>query len=263
LSVDGTPGDQARRVGPGPAAGPGTASAAPDGLDPAVDVLRVVRGPEPALEAGGGSTRVLLGDPPGPLYLRDRAEGWTALTAAVVLAGWRDTGQALALLDLLALRRLQPLRLRMEATRALPGAPSSLGTLAALVALTSWSPAERPGLLADLRVALRTLDPVRVVGTDPGRAVLALRRLLAAHPDDPAVLAALLLRRIELAAGASIELGPGTPRLLLTGQVSVQSGREAVVAGLDPRGQGTRPRTDPTVFAGLLAADSDIRLVST
>jgi hypothetical protein len=263
VTADGPPG----LAGPGVGADQDGPLVLVDGRSPALDVgldvVRVVGGAAPAGHGrpatGRPSSTRLEALPPGPLYLREGVEGWTALTPAVVLAGWRETPDALRLLGLLSISKLDGVCLRMAGTAALPGVPAGLGSLSALVALISWPRASRPELLADIAVALAALDPAVLPG-EAARALRAVRQLVEAHPRDPAILTPLLLRAIELDPGEGIELGPGTARLLLSGTVTAQSGHEAVVGALsrDHGGVAARP-IQVTAFAGLLASESDVR----
>ena len=118
------------------------------------------------------------------------------------------------------------------------GGPAGAGPAAVLRTLLTAPAGERAALLAETLAAAR-----RVVAAGGGATVLARRaadlilRLQAAHPDDPAIPAALLLAEVELAPGEGLYLAPRMPHAYLSGfAIEVMASSDDVVrGGLTPK----------------------------
>jgi hypothetical protein len=170
--------------------------------------------------------------PPDPLTGH---ELWHPVTDTVVLAGLRDAGTATRLLQLVPLGTLNRVLLRMATPSATSRRPApTLGTLCAVSTLLCWPERRRAELIDGVAKAVEvTLG--QVPRDDGGGAVLALRwvrRLASTYPDDPMVLAPLLLHLRFVGAGSPYVVAPGRPFAHLRGlAVQVVSVDTSHVAG--------------------------------
>ncbi|MBI2709264.1 MAG: mannose-6-phosphate isomerase, class I [Actinobacteria bacterium] len=166
-----------------------------------------------------------------------------ALTPFEALCGFRSIERTLALLDDLAVPELA----------AAAGAIRERGAAAltpVVTALLEQPPTTSAPMVRSLGLRAGTLE-----ATDP---VLAwVRRLAAAHPDDPGVAVALLLNHVHLGPGEAVHLPAGHLHAYLQGTgVEVMAASDNVVRGglttkhvdipelarvLDPRPVEVRP----------------------
>lgn len=158
-----------------------------------------------AERARAGFSRGVYGDPyPKPELIY-------ALTPFTALAGLRPPAEAAELLAGLGVASLRPVveRLRLGETRD------------ALRMLLEWPGREREGLVAELA----------------GRGGAEVAGLAARYPEDPAVLAPLLMRRHELRPGQALYLGAGVLHAYLAGfGVEIMGSSDNVLrAGLTPK----------------------------
>ncbi|GAA0971404.1 mannose-6-phosphate isomerase, class I [Acrocarpospora macrocephala] len=135
-----------------------------------------------------------------------------ALTPFSALAGFRPPGEAAELVAALGLPALTPIA----------DALASGDVLAALRILLGWPAADRPALVHDL---VRTADHDLVT------------QLAEQYPNDPAVLAPLLMRHHQLAPGEALYLGAGVLHCYLDGfGVEIMGSSDNVLrAGLTPK----------------------------
>ncbi|GIH26918.1 mannose-6-phosphate isomerase, class I [Acrocarpospora phusangensis] len=135
-----------------------------------------------------------------------------ALTPFSALAGFRPPAEAAELVRALGLPALAPVADALAAG----------DVLAALRVLLGWPSAGRAGLVRDV---------VRTAGNP------LVTRLAEQYPDDPAVLAPLLMRHHELAPGDALYLGAGVLHCYLDGfGVEIMGSSDNVLrAGLTPK----------------------------
>ncbi|MFI6513446.1 mannose-6-phosphate isomerase, class I [Streptosporangium sp. NPDC050855] len=158
-----------------------------------------------------------------------------ALTPFTALAGFRPPGEAAALIGGLGLPALEPIV-----------APLAAGdTSAALRALVEWPKEGRAELLDAI---------ARAASADGGPDHELVVRLAGIHPEDPACLAPLFLRRHDLRPGEAIFLGAGVLHCYLSGfGVEIMGGSDNVLrAGLTGKPMDVEELlrvTDPSVPA--------------
>ena len=146
-----------------------------------------------------------------------RCELVVAVEPFRALAGLRDPWRAGELLDLLDIAPLLPMR------RALTAAAGSgrgrAGTLDALVRLAAWPLRQRAVLAAGVSDAARAVlvDPRTRHDRDTCAALEWVARLADRYPDDPMVLAPLLMDLVELEAGDALFVPAGVPYTYLSG----------------------------------------------
>ncbi|MFF4174042.1 mannose-6-phosphate isomerase, class I [Streptomyces sp. NPDC001744] len=137
-----------------------------------------------------------------------------ALTPFRGLCGFRAPGQCAELLDTLGVPGLRPYA---GTLRAAPGTEALAGVFRAFL---------RPpaGLLDAVTEALTT-------SAGPYRSdIAAYARVARAHPGDPGLLSALMLRYVELAPGEGLFLGAGVPHAYLSGLgVEIMAGSDNVL----------------------------------
>lgn len=181
----------------------------------------------------------LTPDPAVPEHPLAGHEVWHAVTDTLVLLGPRPTAIAGLLLDHLDDGALNPLRLRMTAAEAASSADSVIGTISAVATLACWPARRRAGLVRAIeQAAVQALEDLPVDGS--GAATRALRwvvKLSEDFPEDPLVLAPVLLRLRRFEAGTTYLLPPETPFAHLSGvAVGVSAaGSVRICGGLDPR----------------------------
>ena len=128
-----------------------------------------------------------------------------ALTPFSALSGFRPPAEAASLLGALGLEELEPHVQRLESEGAAAYRPL-LATLR-----------ERAGA----QLAVRTTRAARLAaeGADPerGQALHWIDRIADSHPEDPLVVAPLILRLIHLEPGQALFTGPGVPHSYLEG----------------------------------------------
>jgi mannose-6-phosphate isomerase len=142
---------------------------------------------------------ILPGDP-GRTYVDDwpKPEVLCALTPFEALAGFRAPADAAGLLEALAVDELAPLAARLRATVD----PAILrDTLAAFL---DWPEPDLPAILDRVVQACARLAR----GSSYGPACAAALRLAREHPDDPGLLASLLLRHVLLEPGEALFMPP-------------------------------------------------------
>ncbi|MFF5970557.1 mannose-6-phosphate isomerase, class I [Streptomyces sp. NPDC012769] len=133
-----------------------------------------------------------------------KPETIVALTSFRGLCGFRSPPQCADLLDALAVPALRP---HVEVLRTRPEE-----TALAEVFTAFLSPPE--GLLGAVTEAVTTA----VAHAGPHQKdFLCYAEVARAHPGDPGLLAALMLRRVELRPGESLFLGAGVPHAYLSG----------------------------------------------
>ncbi|MFI6415761.1 mannose-6-phosphate isomerase, class I [Streptomyces sp. NPDC050585] len=131
-----------------------------------------------------------------------------ALTRFDGLCGFRDPAGCADLLDALAVPGLRPY------ARTLRTRPEG----AALAEVFTGFLDPPAGLTGAVTEAVTAAGEGRVAHTGPYRDDLAAYAKVArAHPGDPGLLAALMLRRVELAPGEALFLGSGVPHAYLSG----------------------------------------------
>lgn len=128
-----------------------------------------------------------------------------ALTPFSALSGFRPPAEAAALLGALGLEELQPHVRRLESE----GAAAYRPLLAALRERAGTEFAGRGARAA--RLAAEGADPER------RDALRWIDRIAAFHPEDPLVIAPLILRLIHLEPGQALFTGPGVPHSYLEG----------------------------------------------
>ncbi|GGS95850.1 mannose-6-phosphate isomerase, class I [Planobispora rosea] len=136
-----------------------------------------------------------------------------ALSDFTALAGLRPAGQAAELVARLALEPLRPVLETLREGTGGDGGKDGGGnggesTAAALRTLLEWPAGERPALVRAVADAAGPLG---------GPGFRLVRRLAERYPDDPAVLAPLLLHRHELAPGQALFLGAGVLHSYVSG----------------------------------------------
>lgn len=149
--------------------------------------------------------------PPDARRFRDpnaKPELLVALEPTRALAGIRPAAETIAAVEGLRLRALDAL---LEPLREDPvGGPGR--RLATLLAM----PPERARTV--IAAAVAAADTVgREAASSTARAATLIRLLGAANPDDPAVLAALLLHDLDLAPGEAIFIAPRMPHAYIEG----------------------------------------------
>jgi mannose-6-phosphate isomerase len=178
-----------------------------------------------------------------------------AVTAVQALAGLREPRRAGRLLDLLDSPRVATARQAMVvAQKATPGE----GALGAVLALTTWPAQDRALLVEEVAQCARRALAYSRIERDPDAlsALLWVLRLTEQHPEDPLVLAPLLLDLHELAPGQTIFLPAGVPHAYLSGTaVEIMASSDNVVrAGLTPK------KVDPEAVAALTDVTAKPRL---
>ncbi|MFF2774359.1 mannose-6-phosphate isomerase, class I [Streptomyces sp. NPDC058052] len=159
-------------------------------------------------------------DAPHRTYRDDqhKPEMIVALTEFRGLCGFRDPGECAGLLDSLGVPALRP---HAATLRTGSGSGTGAEALAAVFGAFLRPPA---GLLDAVVAALGT--PGGPYATD----LAAYRDVARAHPGDAGVLAALLLRYVELAPGQALFLGAGIPHAYLSGLgVEIMAGSDNVL----------------------------------
>ena len=128
-----------------------------------------------------------------------------ALTAFSALSGFRPPAEAAALLGALGLEELEPHVRRL----------ASEGATAYRPLLTTLR--ERAG--TDLAGRFTRAAGLAAEGADPERrdALRWIGRIADSHPEDPLVVAPLILRLIHLRPGQALFTGPGVPHSYLEG----------------------------------------------
>ncbi|GGU97028.1 mannose-6-phosphate isomerase, class I [Streptomyces litmocidini] len=165
--------------------------------------------PDPAQAEAGFALENALGvplDAPHRTY-RDphhKPEMIVALTPFQGLCGFRSPRQCADLLDALAVPALRP---HAEVLRTRPEEAALAEVFAAFL-----SPPE--GLLGDVTAAVAAV--AAHVGPHQ-EDLVRYAEVARAHPGDPGLLAALMLRRVELRPGESLFLGAGVPHAYLSG----------------------------------------------
>jgi hypothetical protein len=200
-----------------PAAVPAGLQQAPDGTGLSIRVVDETSAPGLAVRAvrtppgseSGSSPDLLAGH-----------ELWHPITDTVVVAGLRETGAASRLLQLLPAGELNRVLLRMatpDSTAA--GAGATLGTLCGLLTLTHWPQRQRQELVG--RVAVAAERALHLLPRESrGGTAMALSwvcSLARSYPDDPLVLAPLLLQLRLIGAGHPYVVPPGWPSAHLRG----------------------------------------------
>lgn len=163
-----------------------------------------------------------------------------ALTPFSALSGFRPPVEAARLLGALGLEELEPHVRRLESE----GAAAYRPLLEAL-----------PGL-GGTNMAARAIDAVRRASEDAGPerrdACLWIERIAMFHPEDPLVIAPLILRQVHLDPGQALFTGPGVPHSYLEGSgVEVMANSDNVLRlGL------TSKRADPGELLDILAYEA-------
>ena len=140
--------------------------------------------------------------PPDRNYADDwpKPELLCALTRFEALAGFRPTGDILALLGELAVPQLRPV------ADGLAAAPGPDGQAAALRRMLGWPAGQRDQLLAGV---LAACTRVATAGGRHAAACAAVLRIAADHPRDLGVAAALLLNYTVLEPGDALYMAAG------------------------------------------------------
>lgn len=168
-----------------------------------------------------------------------------ALTPFSALSGFRPPMEAAGLLGALGLKELEPHVQRLGSEGAVAYRPL-------LKALRG---------LAGTKMAARAIDAVRRASEDAGperrNASRWIERIAAFHPEDPLVIAPLILRLVHLDPGQALFTGPGVPHSYLEGSgVEVMANSDNVLRlGL------TSKRADPGALLDILVyegSDEDL-----
>jgi mannose-6-phosphate isomerase len=177
------------------------------------------------------------------------------------LIGVRDPRRAAELLDLVEVAPLLPIRQELRATARMTETGGRRRILDTVVRLASWPRRQRAMVTAAVTDAVRAalVDPRIPRDGDTRPALEWVLRLARGHPDDPLVLAPLLLNLVRLDPGGAVYIPPGVPHSYLRG-TAVEAGtasENVVRAGLthkpvDPT--GFRRWVDPTARPVLEAA---------
>jgi mannose-6-phosphate isomerase len=183
---------------------------------------------------------------PGGLSGTGKSELLVATEPFEALIGLRDSRRAAELFALLNVAPLLSTRRELDSSvrsRSLAGGGGTLGTLARLA---SWPHRQRAVLTAAVtdavRVALR--DPRTPRDGDTRAALGWVLKLVRMYPDDPLILAPLLLELVRLDPGQAVFIPPGVPHSHLHG-TAVEAGTDSgdvLRAGL------TRKTVDPLGF---------------
>jgi mannose-6-phosphate isomerase len=145
----------------------------------------------------------------------------TAITPVAALCGLRSPDAAASVLRELAVPVLAPVRDALTS-----------GSVAALRHVLTWPPNRRRDVVAEVAAAARRVT-TSGVGT-PGvvATCAAVGDLAERYPDDPGVLAALLLEQVRLAPGEALHVPPGVLHCYLRGEgVEVMAASDNVVRG--------------------------------
>lgn len=163
-----------------------------------------------------------------------------ALTPLSALSGFRPPAEAARLLGALGLEELEPHVRRLGSK----GAAAYRPLLEAL-----------PGL-GGTNMAARAIDAVRRASEDAGPerrdACRWIERIAVFHPEDPLVIAPLILRLVHLDPGQALFTGPGVPHSYLEGSgVEVMANSDNVLRlGL------TSKRADPGELLDILVYEA-------
>jgi mannose-6-phosphate isomerase len=152
-----------------------------------------------------------------------KPEMLVALTPFAALCGFRDPAVSAAVLEALAVPRLEPV------VAALRAGVGGLGEAVRL--LLGWPAGDRPALISEVRRAAGA-------GSSPDPASFALAVDLAGrYPADPGVLVALLLNEVHLAPGEAIWMPAGNLHAYLNGTgVEIMAASDNVLrGGLTPK----------------------------
>lgn len=149
-------------------------------------------------------------DPQDPLAGH---ELWYPLTDTVVVAGLRETGAATRLLRMLPTGSLNRILMRMTApTTRSTGAVETLGTVCGLSTLACWPDKQGAELVTAVAEAAGAAFEGLSDGGRTGGTAMALRwarDLARDYPNDPLVLAPLLLQLRMIRPGKTYVIPPG------------------------------------------------------
>ena len=179
------------------------------------------------------------------------------------LCGFRAPDQTAQLLESLAVPALAPL------AEVLRSKPEEEALREALTLILTTDPATVRGTVADTTAALE-----RAAADRPGDLPAEIHSALASYaalgpafPDDPGVIAALLLNHVRLQPGEALYLGAGIPHAYLSGiGVELMANSDNVLrCGLTPKHVDVPEllrvvhfrSTDPGVLRPVPVADSD------
>lgn len=169
-----------------------------------------------------------------------------ALTPVAALCGLRSADRVAAVLDLLGLPALAPVRASLA-----EGVPAALSTL------LHWPGDERAGLVdAVAHAATEALDGLNREGSSaPVSASLEIVGELARrYPRDPGVVASLLLTPVRLAPGEALHVPPGVLHCYLSGEgVEVMVASDNVLRG----GLTSKPVDVEALLENLVTVDGD------
>ena len=169
----------------------------------------------------------------------------TEFAALAGLRQWDRVAQMLARLDVPVLRPVL-MRLNSQAGQA--------GLAGVLAILAAWPRARRSALARMIRQRACGLLGGAATGLDPDEqsSLEWIITLAGQHPEDPLVVAPLLLRLHRLRPGQAIYLPAGVPHAYLSGVgVEIMASSDNVV-----RGGLTTKRVDSKALADLLAPDA-------
>ena len=152
-----------------------------------------------------------------------KPEMLVALTPFAALCGFRAPEVSAAVLEALAVPRLEPV---IAALRA-----GVSGLREAVQLLLTWPVDDRPALIAEVLAAARA-----ETSPDPASFALAID-LAGYYPGDPGVLVALLLNEVHLAPGEAIWMPAGNLHAYLSGTgVEIMAASDNVLrGGLTPK----------------------------
>lgn len=224
--------------------------------------------PNPVPGASGSSPDLLAGH-----------ELWHPITDTVVVAGLRETGAASRLLQLLPCGELNRVLLRMATPESRSSdAKATLGTLCGLLTLACWPQRQREELVGRVAVAAEFALSLLPRQTRGGTAMALswVGSLARSYPNDPLVLAPLLLQLRLIGARRPYVVPPGWPSAHLRGVAvrvvaadtplvggglgAADVDRDGFVSALT-EGHATEP-AEPSVYELARAADLASRLAN-
>ena len=170
------------------------------------------------------------------------------VTEFAALAGLRPRDRIIQMLASLNVPALRPVLLALKSEAGQAGPASVLAILA------TWPRAQRRALASSIRERAHSLldGTVTSLDSDEQSSLEWVLTLAEQHPDDPLVVAPLLLRLHRLQPGQPIYLPNGVPHAYLSGVgVEIMASSDNVV-----RGGLTSKRVDGQALADLLDPDA-------
>jgi mannose-6-phosphate isomerase len=207
--------------------------------------------PSQAQAAVGFAREQVAGIPPAERSYADpyaKPEMLLPVTEFAALAGLRPRARVIQMLASLNVPALRPVLLTLKSEAGQAGPASVLAILA------TWPRAQRRALASSICERAHGLLDGAVTSLDPDEqsSLEWVLTLAEQHPDDPLVVAPLLLRLHRLQPGQPIYLPNGVPHAYLSGVgVEIMASSDNVV-----RGGLTSKRVDGRALADLLDPDA-------